>query len=234
MRQLGKVDEWNRSYENRDNFVWYPEEEIIRFVSKYYRKRIGIKEFKSMSFQDDLIGLDYGAGIGRHMLFLEEMGITAYGVDISEVAKSVAVEWFDVRGNRGLAERYFIAEPENRLPFEANSIDLVVSHGVLDSMPFEMAVKNMIELSRVIKKDGLFCFDLISGDDSFHCREYMGEEIVTTEHENGTFQSFYNYVKIMQLLDGSGFEVEEVFLKRKTEILQGYTIARYHLIVRRV
>lgn len=37
--------EWNSSYENRDNFVFYPHEEIIRFVSKYIRKRVGLDEF---------------------------------------------------------------------------------------------------------------------------------------------------------------------------------------------
>jgi len=33
---------WEESYLNRDNFVFYPHEEVIRFVSKSIRKRIGL------------------------------------------------------------------------------------------------------------------------------------------------------------------------------------------------
>jgi len=30
-----KKENWNNSYKNKDNFVFYPNEEIIRFISKY-------------------------------------------------------------------------------------------------------------------------------------------------------------------------------------------------------
>ncbi len=29
--------EWDKSYQNLDNFVFYPHEEVIRFVSKFIR-----------------------------------------------------------------------------------------------------------------------------------------------------------------------------------------------------
>ena len=37
--------EWDKSYQKRDNFVFYPHEEVIRFVSKFIRKRVGLNEF---------------------------------------------------------------------------------------------------------------------------------------------------------------------------------------------
>lgn len=33
-----KIKEWDDSYRNRDNILFYPYEEIIRFVSKYIKK----------------------------------------------------------------------------------------------------------------------------------------------------------------------------------------------------
>ena len=38
-------DDWDKSYDNRDNFVFYPHEEVIRFVSKFIRKKIGLTDF---------------------------------------------------------------------------------------------------------------------------------------------------------------------------------------------
>lgn len=40
--------EWDDSYRNRDNFMFYPHEEVVRFISKYIRKRIGFNEFRDV------------------------------------------------------------------------------------------------------------------------------------------------------------------------------------------
>ena len=50
----GSIDrriEWEKSYKNGDNFVFQPSEYVVRFVSKYIRKRIGLDVF------DDYIDL---------------------------------------------------------------------------------------------------------------------------------------------------------------------------------
>ena len=40
-----KKKEWNQSYKNKDNFIFYPHEEVIRFISKYIKKRIGLNKY---------------------------------------------------------------------------------------------------------------------------------------------------------------------------------------------
>ena len=40
---------WEKSYLRGDNHVFYPHEEVIRFVSKYIRKRVGFNEFLDMA-----------------------------------------------------------------------------------------------------------------------------------------------------------------------------------------
>lgn len=47
-------DMWNEAYDRGGNIVFYPHEEIVRFLNKYVRKRTGITTFKNiMPLTDD-------------------------------------------------------------------------------------------------------------------------------------------------------------------------------------
>lgn len=224
--------EWDRSYENRDNFVFYPHEEVIRFFAKYIRKRIGPNEFRDISPIQISRVLDLGCGIGRHVIYCHEMGFDGYGIDLSSTAIQVAREWAAKEG---------LPEPEKRilqgdirqLPWGDGFFPYAVSHGVLDSMPFEVARTACLELARVMPAGGLFYCDLISGDDSRHAREFSGEEVVNMEHEKGTIQLYFNLAKIQSLIDGV-FEIEECNLIRRENVFRGNCTARYHLALRRI
>jgi len=224
--------EWDESYQKRDNFLFYPHEEVIRFVSKYIRKRIGFGEFQ------DVVNccpppkvLDLGCGIGRHIIYCHEMGLDAYGVDLSEQAVSIAVEWAK---NQGMdkPERKIVQADVRSLPWEDNYFEFVLSHGVLDSMHFDIARAACLELSRVLAKGGRFYCDLVSGDNSAHAREYANEEIVGDSHENGTVQSYFNFKKINELVKGL-FDIEEAILVRRENLLIGGFSSRYHLTLKR-
>lgn len=225
--------DWDKSYEKRDNFVFYPHEEVIRFVSKFIRKRIGLGEFQDIVHgKHGVRVLDLGCGIGRHVVYCHEMGLEAYGVDLSDAAVEVARKW---------AIQKQLPDPEERirqgdvrhLPWDDNFFDYAVSHGVLDSMPFEIAKAACIELARVMPVGGLFYCDLISGDDSRHAREFSGEEVVTTAHEQGTIQLYFNLGKILSMVDGV-FEIDECNLIRRENVLQGGYTSRYHLVLRKI
>ena len=225
--------EWDNSYQNRDNFVFYPHEEVIRFVSKFIRKRTGLDEYKDAAHKtEEARVLDLGCGIGRHVIYCNEMGLDAYGIDLSGTAVQVATEW---------AARKGISEPNRKiqqgdirqLPWDDGYFDYAVSHGVLDSMPFEIARAACEELARKMATDGLFYCDLISGDDSKHSREYNGEEVVTTDHERGTVQLYFNLSKIYTMIVGL-FEIVECILVRREEVLRGGYSSRYHLVLKKV
>ncbi len=100
-------------------------------------------------------------------------------------------------------------------------------------MSYGLAQSGIRELARVLEPGGLFYCDLISGDDSFHAREFSGEEIMTTEHERGTIQLYFNMTLIESLLR-QHFEILECNLIRVEDVLRGVFRSRYHLALRRL
>ena len=133
------------------------------------------------------------------------------------------------------AEENALRELRSRVPAETSEVqyDCVVSHGVLDSMPFSVALQTMREVDRVLSPDGLAYVDLISGDDDRHYREYAGEEVVEGPHETGTIQSYFNLAKIHRLVEDTGLEVREAVLVRRMRVDAPRIDARYHLVLGR-
>lgn len=225
-------DKWENSYSNGDNFLFYPSEEVIRFVSRHITKRTGINSFSILhSLSRTAKILDLGCGIGRHVKYCLKMGLDAYGIDFSETAISFA--------KRIISEELPIDIEKNikqgdirHLPWADGFFDYAISHGVLDSMPYSIAREGCTELARVIQRGGLFYCDLISGDDSNHSPSFSGEETVETDHERDTIQLYYND-KLIQELFGGFFEIVEHKLIRHQDILAGTHRSRHHLVLLR-
>lgn len=225
-------EQWEESYRKKDNFVFYPHEEIIRFFSKYINKRTGFNSFhQKHNLTKKPKVLDLGCGIGRHIIFANAMQTEAYGVDLSESAINMAIEW---------AKKENISEPEKsilqaditKMPFENNFFDFIISHGVLDSMSQENCHKAINDSYRVLKNGGYFYCDLISGEDSFHSPNFSGEEIVQTEHEKDTIQLYFNKTLIEKTFS-KHFEIKELILVKRESILNNQYTSRYHLILRK-
>ncbi|WPC41040.1 class I SAM-dependent methyltransferase [Clostridium sp. JS66] len=225
-----KQEEWNNSYKSKDNFVFYPHEEVIRFISKYIKKRVGINKFVTIS--DARKCLDLGCGIGRHVIYLDENNFEAYGIDLSDEAINFAKEWCEKLKKYELKNRIKVGTITD-MPYEDGYFDFVVSHGVLDSMPFDIAGKAVEETHRVIKNEGLFYFDVVSGCDYEHFREYDGEEVVNTQHENGTTQSYFNWNKI-ELLIQDKFKIKEAILIQRESVISRSKNSRYHIIAEKI
>ena len=192
-----RQNEWNNSYMGGGNILFYPHEEIIRFINKYVRKRIGYNSFENvMKLSDkdwrDFKSLDLGCGCGRHVKFLNEFGLNPYGIDLSDTAISLGKEWFMHIGEHDLVEKLIVGNVEN-LPFENNFFNICVSHGVLDSMPRDIAQNGLKESLRCLKKDGMMYFDLImSSSDK--------DEIQTIGLEKDTVQSYFTVESIKKFI----------------------------------
>lgn len=231
-KELVLKEKWDESYQRKENFIFYPKEETVKFLNRFVRKRIGVNTFKDiLDFSNKIRGLDFGCGIGAQTILMHEFGIDAYGIDISEIAIKQAKELAIFKGCPKLSNNFSVYDGI-KIPFDDNFFDIVISESVLDSMYFSMA-KNLIkEIDRVCKN--LFFVSLISGDDSFHFREYCGEEIVETEHEKGTVQSYFNFSKIKELISDVNFEIVWARLITEESIIDRYKYGRYYLVLRKV
>lgn len=228
-----RVREWDASYQRGDNFLFHPHEEIIRFVSRNIRKRVGFHEFVDVDAGSRTSKLlDLGCGIGRHVIFAHQMGLDAYGVDLSPRAVAEAVGWASREGVPD-AENRIVCSDLRKLPWADSTFDYVISHGVLDSMYFAVARDAIAETARVLRSGGLIYCDLISGDDSAHSREFAGEEVVSTRHEEGTVQSYFNFGKIRELA-GDLFDIVQAALIQRHDVLAGRKASRYHVVLRKI
>lgn len=224
-----KREEWDTSYKNKDNFIFYPHEEIIRFSAKYIAKRVGIGEVNYIKSKN-CKGLDLGCGIGRHIMFFEKLGITTYGVDLSIEAIEVAKSWLK-KEKVNFENKLFAGSAEN-LPWANNSFEFIISHGVLDSMPFEIARNIVKECHRVTDIDGLFYCDLIGEDEAFN-NGFAKEVVVKAKHEEGTIQSYFTIEKINELFNGY-FEILEIKnITSENLTLNNYN-TRYHLVLKKI
>lgn len=212
---------WDSSYTKHQNALFWPNEHLVRFVASRLRRRLTLDRFEEP--YDLPVGakaLDLGCGMGRHLAFLTEMGFSAYGIDLSEVAVAHASEWMRRLGIND--ERVFVGSASS-LPWEDGTFDTAVSHAVLDSMPYYEAIAAVKELRRVVKPGGWIYVDLISAEN-----HAAYEEIVTGPHEIGTVQSFFSKAKIEDLF--SGFDIRELYLERTHAVIGNRKSSRWHVI----
>ncbi|MEQ8747656.1 class I SAM-dependent methyltransferase [Pyruvatibacter sp.] len=215
---------WEQSYENKQNFVFYPDEEMVRFISKHLRKRTGFDSFDDK--QPDAQGmrmLDVGCGIGRHMAMALDFGFTPYGFDLSQTAVQTARDWLRSRGVSDADQRAHQADIR-ALPFDDGFFGFAVSHGVLDSMPFAIAREGIGEVARVLRPQGLFYCDLIGGGDH--------EEVIETHHEKDTLQSFFTSQKIDELVSHHFAVLDRIRVDR-TDTQTGHVHSRWHLTLQK-
>jgi SAM-dependent methyltransferase len=221
-----KVNEWNESYQRAENHIFYPHEDLVKFVNRHVRKRIGIREFRDHIQPrrgNGLTALDFGCGIGAGVILLHEFGIRACGVDISSVSIDIARQYARSRG-LAIDDCFSVIQPNERLPFEDGQFDFFAACGVLDSMPFDAARQNMRELSRVTTQCAYV--SLIAGD----FIGFVGERVVHTPHERDTIQSYFDYDKCVALLADTGFVIRSCeLITVETRGADGPKLGRYHL-----
>lgn len=223
-----KKNMWEDSYHRGENYIYYPHEELIRFLSRFVRKKTGAQTYTTVleGFKDDAISaLDFGCGIGTVTRTIRDLNIDVIGVDISEQAIKVAREMQD-SSEQGMS--FDVISAEGELPYTDASFHFFTSCCVLDSMPFDYAKKIMLELSRVTTHIGYI--SLIAGD----YMDFNGEEVVKDKHENGTIQSYFDLEKCKDLVSDTGFEIKSCELVTKEVLLKSAhseKIGRYHLTI---
>lgn len=224
-------EDWDRSYERQENHVFWPSDSVVRFVSSRLRKRVGLD-----SVRDVLPGakggkmLDLGCGIGRNLNFGHLMGLEMYGIELSSVAVATARRWMKEAYPGSVAEHVQVGDVR-RLPWQDGFFDHALSDSVLDSMAFPIARQGVAEVARTVKPGGYFYFNVVAESDAAGTF-FAGERSVTTTHEQGTIQSYFDVAKIDALLDGR-FETLSRELHTIANASTGARIERWHVVAKR-
>lgn len=106
-------------------------------------------------FTEDKIVLDIGCGNGNNEKWISKRVKKVYGVDISEEVIKKAKEKFKEANNV-----LFYVNDGKHLDFEENKFDLIFSFITFVHMPKEDAKIYFEECERVLKKEGLFLFQI--------------------------------------------------------------------------
>ena len=224
--------EWDASYTRGDNCCFFAYEEVVKFLNRFVRKRIGIETFREIlpsPADRRLRALDFGCGIGRTAILFEQFGIEGHGVEISGESLRMAAKLADAMGFSSLKPRLRQIDGTGPLPYPNGYFDLATARGVLDSMSFEVARQSVRELQRVVRR--LLYVDLICGDNSEHHREFAGELRVETGIELGTIQSYFNYAKIQELFRGTEFTIRWARLMTEQSMTERYQNSRYYVVL---
>ena len=225
------TEAWDDSYGRRENHLFWPSDEVIKFISRYLRKRVGHNEIVDVfPGAGGSRVLDVGCGIGRYLVFGTEMGFEMYGNDLSARAVESAQNWLVEQTGADAAQRV-VASDIRTLPWASGYFDHAISDSVLDSMPFEVAQSGLAELARLVKPGGYFYCSLISGDETGRDPLFSEELMVTSRHEANTIQSYFDYTKVKRLLEPF-FEIKDCYLVQiRNHTGQHY--GRWHVVSRR-
>jgi SAM-dependent methyltransferase len=198
--------EWDACWEHHEAQPWYPDEQLVRFLARYVARRVGFAP-DAVSHYENLrpTALDLGCGKGRHVVLMRELGIEAYGLDVSEKAIAFAQDWLASRGEHADLRVGSMTD----LAYPDAHFDCVISHGVFDHALKAVRDAAIAEVERVLKPGGWFFVSLISERDSAFADGTEIEDrtwLVSAGFERDIPQAFFDQPRIREELARFDFE----------------------------
>ena len=227
-KKLDKLykEQWDQSYIRNENNILYPNSEVVKFLNRYVRKKVDNNAFIDiLNFNEKFKGLDFGCGVARSAILMEEFGIEAYGVDISSAAIKKGKELAYDYGYASLQSRLTTID-SNKLKYDDNFFDICIAESCIDSMSFENASLLINEIARVTKK--YIYFSVISSEGN---GMKASDKLVEDDHEHGTIQSYYDENRIHKLTND--LDAKIIFLRKiiETGISDNHFHSRYFVVL---
>jgi len=207
---------WNRHYERPKARLSYPDENLVRILSK------ALSETEN---KQNLSAVDIGCGSGRHLSLLSDFGIEKIiGLDYSMPSLHISKKH---------PHSLLINCDSEKLPFGDMKIDLALCWGSLhysDKISFRM---KMSEIFRILKKDGFLLGTLRSNRDTYmRIGKEVSDNVWVTDLDDikGSVVSFYDERELCDALNRfSSFEyglMERTPLGSKKIISHWYFLAK--------
>lgn len=191
------ASEWDRCWSAAENQPWYPDEQVVRFLARYIVRRMGFasSEVKFVEGDKPARGLDLGCGKGRHVVLMSELGIEAWGSDISQLGLDFTRDWLKSKNLEGTLDLASV----DKQPYEDEFFDFVICHGVLDHCLAGPRMGSINEVNRILKPGGYYFFSVISEEDSaFGSGKKIEEDtwLVEDGYEKDIPQAFFTMDRI--------------------------------------
>ena len=176
-------DAWDCSYENGDNDLKFPSEEIIRSFHK------NVHSYASTLSGEKLSVLDFGCGAGRNTQIFDINKYDVIGYDLSTIAISLASARFP--------KCYFTTNKDEYL---SRKYHIAVADSCLDSMPWIDAVSSGTDIYNSLHANGFFVLSLLESDSKKSEYDGMNDILIKDEFEKNTMQIYFDWVRIERLL----------------------------------
>lgn len=151
-----------------------------------------------LQYVKDKVVVDAASGEGYGSQILAQLASKVYGVDISKEAVEAA------RKKYNKENLSFIEGSITKLPFDNESIDVIVSFETIEHIDKSMQIAFMKEIKRVLKKDGILIMstpnkkiysDEFNYHNEFHVKEFYKDEFIAFIQNNFKYYKLYSQYK---------------------------------------
>lgn len=139
--------------------------------------------------------LELGCGTGRETRYYTEVFDTIYGVDVSE-------NMIEKAKKRVSGATLLVCDGET-LPVPDNSIDIVYSFIVLQHCPKDIVLSYFKEVKRVLRKGGVFVFQIHIGEQHQEQQDYLSYSTWTKQEVQAGLEG----LKEVKFLDNNQMEL---------------------------
>lgn len=173
--------------------IKYYEDNALEIFERYKKATAGIAQFFTTAFPSGSKVIYVGAGSGRDMQILLDMGYEISGVEPSDALRNIAIQ-----KHEGLEGRLEKGQLPNLPERYNNSFDGVLCSAVLMHIPKEHFFDSALSIKRILKQNGRLLVSIPSS----------GQELnANRRDENGRLFNDYNPEYLQLLFERIGFQL---------------------------
>lgn len=184
---MNSRDIWNEHYQKEKSKLFYPDENLVRILSRIEHKGEA---------------LDFGAGSGRHSLLLQQLGYKVTAVDYSHNSIKYIQETFP-----GIQAKLINKPP---YPFQDKQFSLIVSWGVLHYNTYQESKNIVLEYNRLLKQNA-YLLGTIRSDNDTHLK--LQDGMVGLDDLKNSRVQLYSLTKLQELLKDFA-DVQYAYMER--------------------
>tara|TARA_A100001388_G_scaffold195361_1_gene147342 strand:- start:828 stop:1496 length:669 start_codon:yes stop_codon:yes gene_type:complete len=202
-------DIWDKIYSRKEQCNKYPFDNIVTILFKLLPLLKGVEKPKV---------LEIGCGVGNNLISAAKEGYSVFGIDASKYAIDMAKDLFNENKIKGELN----VGSFSSIPYQDSYFDLIIERAALSLAPREIAKKTILEVNRVLKKNGFFYSEIYSDKAKFKTKIHSGKYLISEGPYEGVGQIFFydesnlkSLLKSFTIIENS--HVERNFLEGKWE-----------------